>query len=64
MLFSAELQKHYVGYTHKSVEERLKEHLYNHRGFTAKVKDWNIIFQKEINSKSDASFLEKKIYQF
>jgi putative endonuclease len=50
-----------MGYTRKSVEERLKEYSYNHKGFKSKVKDWNVILKKEIASKSDAIFLENKI---
>ena len=61
ILFSAQLNKHYVGYTGKSVEERLQEHLCNHIGFTGKSKDWILIFQKELISKEEALLLEKKI---
>jgi len=61
ILFSEQLQKYYVGYSSKNIKERLKEHLYNHKGFTAKTKDWNIIYQLKLNSKSEALLLEKKI---
>jgi putative endonuclease len=61
ILFSTELQKHYVGFTNKGVNERLDEHLYNHKGFTAKAKDWKIIHQIKIDSKSKALLLERKI---
>ena len=56
ILFSEQLQKYYVGYSSKNIKERLKEHLYNHKGFTAKTKDWNIIYQLKLNSKSEALF--------
>jgi len=61
ILFSEQLNKYYVGYSSKNIQERLKEHLYNHKGFTAKAKDWNILYQLEINSKSEALILERKI---
>ena len=61
ILFSKQLQKYYVGYSSKSAQDRLKEHLYNHKGFTAKAKDWNIIYRIEMNSKSEALMLERKI---
>ncbi|TXD59812.1 GIY-YIG nuclease family protein, partial [Polaribacter sp. IC066] len=61
ILFSDQLQKHYVGYTHKSVNQRLEEHLHNHQGFTAKAKDWKIVFQHQLVSKTDALLLERKI---
>lgn len=61
ILFSIQLQKHYVGYTSKGPRERLQEHLYNHKGFTASAKDWNIVFQKDFTSKFEAISLERKI---
>ena len=61
ILFSKQLQKYYVGYSSKNVQDSLKEHLYNHKGFTAKAKDWNIIYKIEMNSKSEALVLERKI---
>ena len=50
-----------MGYSSKNIQERLKEHLYNHKGFTAKAKDWTLLYQLEINSKSEALTLERKI---
>ena len=61
ILFSKQLQKYYVGYSSKNAQDRLKEHLCNHKGFTAKAKDWNIIYKIEMNSKSEALMLERKI---
>ena len=61
ILFSNQLQKHYVGYTSLSSVNRLKEHLYNHKGFTANAKDWVIIYEKILQTKSEALKLEKLI---
>ena len=61
ILFSKNLQKYYVGYTSRNLNDRLKEHLYNHKGFTSKSKDWKLVFNKNIYSKKDALILEKKI---
>jgi putative endonuclease len=61
ILFSDQLQKHYVGYTNKPVDQRVQEHLHNHQGFTSKAKDWKIIFQQQLVSKTDALLLERKI---
>ncbi|WP_299062016.1 GIY-YIG nuclease family protein [uncultured Polaribacter sp.] len=61
ILFSEKLQKHYVGYTKKTVDERLEEHLYNHKGFTSNTKDWKLIYHLETNTKSEALKLERKI---
>ncbi|WP_299012380.1 GIY-YIG nuclease family protein [uncultured Polaribacter sp.] len=61
ILFSTEIDKHYVGYTQKSADERLNEHLYNHKGFTGKAKDWKIVYLKEMTTKPKALLLERKI---
>ena len=61
ILFSNLLQKHYIGYTSKNVKERLKEHLFNHKGFTANAKDWIIIFEQKLSAKNEAVLLERKI---
>ena len=42
ILFSASANKFYIGHTTEPVQERLKKHLANHTGFTAKFKDWKI----------------------
>ena len=61
ILFSNELQKHYVGYTSLSLKDRLIQHLYNHNGFTANAKDWAVIHSENLPSKLEAIRLEKKI---
>ena len=61
ILFSQKLQKHYVGYSSKNVQDRLKEHLHNHKGYTAKVKDWKIVHQIVFSSKKEAILEEKRI---
>ena len=55
------LNRFYVGFTSSSVEDRLKQHLGNHRGFTARAKDWKIVYQKSLDTKQEALDLEKKI---
>ncbi len=61
ILFSNQLQKHYVGYTGLSLSDRLQQHLYNHKGFTANTKDWEVVYQKEITNKPEALKLERQI---
>jgi putative endonuclease len=39
ILYSKELNQYYIGHTSESLEERLRKHLSNHTGFTAKAKD-------------------------
>ncbi|OMQ11655.1 GIY-YIG nuclease family protein [[Flexibacter] sp. ATCC 35103] len=52
ILYSKSLDQYYIGHTSESLEERLRKHLSNHSGFTAKVKDWTVIYFEEFETKS------------
>jgi putative endonuclease len=43
------------------VHERLRKHLSNHSGFTAKAKDWKIVLTEQFSNKSDAYKREMEI---
>ncbi|MEB2782743.1 GIY-YIG nuclease family protein [Algoriphagus sp. C2-6-M1] len=47
ILHSTQLDNFYLGHTCEILEERLRKHLSNHRGFTAKSKDWKIVYHEE-----------------
>ena len=51
ILFSVSLNRYYIGHTTTTPLERLQKHLTNHDGFTAKAKDWTIVFQEPFHSK-------------
>jgi putative endonuclease len=61
ILYSAILDRYYVGFTSQSVHDRLQKHLVSHSGFTAKVKDWEIVFSESHQTKQDAIQREKEI---
>jgi putative endonuclease len=61
ILHSHKLNKFYIGHTSPSVEERLKKHLSNHKGFSAQAKDWRIVYSREFESKSKAYAHEREI---
>ncbi len=61
ILYSATIEKYYVGYTSQTLTERLNYHLGNHKGFTSRAKDWKVVFAKVIDNKNEALKLEKKI---
>ncbi|MFC6268245.1 GIY-YIG nuclease family protein [Frigoriflavimonas asaccharolytica] len=61
ILFSKALNKFYIGHTSENLDERLRKHLSNHKGFTSKTKDWEIVFFEEFSSKSDAYKRELEI---
>ncbi len=47
ILHSIQLDKFYIGATDGDLQERLRKHLSDHKGFTAKAKDWKIVFTEE-----------------
>jgi putative endonuclease len=61
ILYSARLDKFYIGATGDDLNERLRKHLSNHKGFTAKAKDWRIVYTEEFNSVEDAFKRETQI---
>ncbi|WP_262485054.1 GIY-YIG nuclease family protein [Chryseobacterium piperi] len=55
------MNKYYIGHSCEELQERLRKHLSNHKGFTAKVKDWNIVYYEIFNSKSEAYKREREL---
>ena len=51
ILYSKILDQYYIGHTGEDLEERLRKHLSNHKGFTAKVKDWTIVYYETFEEK-------------
>ena len=61
ILHSQTLDKYYIGFTSQSLEERIEKHLCDHKGFTAKAKDWVVVFIEVFGEKSAAMKREKEI---
>jgi putative endonuclease len=61
ILYSQLADKYYVGFSGDDLYERLRKHNSNHRGFTGKVSDWQIVFTQKFTEKSEAMKLEKEI---
>ncbi|SDI09342.1 GIY-YIG nuclease family protein [Chryseobacterium jejuense] len=61
ILYSESLDKYYIGHSCESLQERLRKHLSNHKGFTSKAKDWIIIYFENFNSKIEAYKREREI---
>ena len=51
----------HIGFTKDSVNSRLAKHLANHKGFTAKAKDWDIVYTEVYDTKSGAMQREKQL---
>ena len=54
ILYSAQLDRYYVGSSGDDMQERLRRHNSNHKGFTGKAADWKIVYLEEYNSRSEA----------
>ena len=61
ILFSTTLNKYYIGYTGQSIQHRLNHHLANHKGFTAKAKDWEVVYTQNFDTKKEAMNEEKRL---
>ncbi len=60
ILHSSFLGSYYIG-SCKNVEERLKKHLNNRKGYTSRTKDWQIKYTEKFLNKTDASVKEKQL---
>lgn len=61
ILYSATLDKFYVGHTGLTLAERLKKHNSNHRGFTGKTNNWSVKYFEVFETKSLAYQRELQI---
>ncbi len=60
IIYSARIDKYYIGHS-ADLEHRLARHNTKHKGFTAKAKDWKIVYTEEYPSKEDAYERERQI---
>ncbi|HNQ67232.1 MAG TPA: GIY-YIG nuclease family protein [Bacteroidales bacterium] len=61
ILYSKKLDRYYIGYTGDFLEERLRRHNCEHKGFTGSANDWKIVYFEIFEEKSLAMIREKKI---
>ncbi len=61
IIFSESLNAYYIGFTGESVITRLTKHLSSHKGYTAKAKDWEIVYTETFNTKYEAMQREKQL---
>ena len=60
ILFSKSLNKYYIGST-SDIQERIRKHNSNHKGFTGKTNDWELVYTENFDSIQNARFREKQI---
>ncbi len=61
ILFSRSANKYYVGHTTEPIEERLRKHNSNHKGFTGMSADWIIVYTESFSSKQLAYAREREV---
>ena len=61
ILYSAQVDRYYVGSTSMEPLARLRRHLSNHKGFTGKAKDWVIVYTEVFDSSGQARKREQQI---
>ena len=61
ILFSPSKNRYYVGYTGDVIEERLRKHNSNHKGFTGSIGDWELKYIELYTTKEEAMKRERQI---
>ena len=61
ILYSATADKYYIGHTTEPIEERLRKHNSDHKGFTGKFSDWTRIYIEMYDSKQEAYRREREV---
>ncbi|NML59237.1 GIY-YIG nuclease family protein [Chryseobacterium cheonjiense] len=59
--FSQSLNKYYIGHSCENLQERVRKHLSDHRGFTSNAKDWIVVYSEKYDSKMQAYQREREI---
>ena len=53
IIYSASVNKYYIGHTSDSLDERIRKHNSNHEGFTGGSGDWNLMYYEVFETKSE-----------
>ena len=61
ILYSVLRDRYYVGYTGDLIEERIRKHNTNHKGFTGKAGDWLLVYSERYDLKELAASREREI---
>ncbi|MFN4235386.1 MAG: GIY-YIG nuclease family protein [Bacteroidia bacterium] len=61
ILYSTLKDKYYIGYTSDEIDERIRKHNTNHKGFTGGAGDWELKYSEVLNTKEEAKKREIQI---
>jgi putative endonuclease len=59
ILYSASRDRYYIGFTGDTLEQRIRRHNSNHKGFTGCTNDWEVVYTEIYDMKGDATNREK-----
>jgi putative endonuclease len=61
ILYSPSANKYYIGHTTDSLDERIRKHNSNQKGFTGGYGDWTVVYQEQYYTKNEALAREKQV---
>jgi len=61
ILYSCSKNIYYIGFTGDALEERLRKHNTNHKGFTGGTGDWEIKYKEIYQTKAEATKREEQV---
>ena len=61
ILFSEARGQYYIGSTGDFLDQRIRRHNTNHKGFTGSVNDWSLKYSEACSTKAEALKREKEI---
>jgi putative endonuclease len=61
ILFSTSKNNYYIGHTGDDINERIRKHNTNHKGFTGNTGDWKLVYQEEYITKILAYKRERQL---
>jgi len=60
ILYSKSLDRYYLGHT-SDLKGRLRRHNTDHKGYTGKAQDWQVVYTEPYNSKNQAYQRERQV---
>jgi putative endonuclease len=60
IVYSTKLDRYYIGHTN-NLEERVRKHNTNHKGYTGVVSDWQVAYSEVYQTKSAAYRREREV---
>ena len=61
IIYSASLDRFYIGHTGDSLISRLKKHNSKHRGFSGRSMDWEVVYTEPYATKQEAYQRERQV---